>query len=304
MNLLVVTIFVAATSHTTTGVTTTMIRFNTFEPLIPIVAWLVLNTNAGLALATPLRYRLFTLPAILLPAYTSFKTINYLTFPPGVDAVFGFIILIGILHFTSLLYIKGWTVRSEKRKHEESRSTWIGLTSLPWKKIYRITCNPRLINITSHDVDGLSAGQKLGCSSTRRPFSRRIVYRCLIGWLAQLFIMTLLFPGFFMSIRYNDFGPMRQVYFRRLLVPTLYEEVDAVTTRETLMRSVFTIYSFWTTLLVLDTLQVSSALFWISVARVSEPRDWPDVYGSLSEAYTLGRFWSRSVSLVGQQPPS
>ncbi|KAK5939436.1 hypothetical protein PMZ80_008740 [Knufia obscura] len=271
-----------------------MADLNSLKPLIPIAYWLILNLNTGLALATPLSYRIYTLPAILLPAYASFRTINYLTFPAGLSAIYGYIVLIGLFHFTSPLYIKKWTVRSDRDKDDKSHSNslWCRFARLPWKKIYRIVCNPRLINITQDDVEGLREDQKL--TSTRRPVSKRTLYRCAIGWLIHVFVMPSIFPSAFVPFRPDEFAPTHQVFFRRLLSLVSSGTVNPPNIRETLLRAVFTVYSFWGTLLILDTtVQVFMAPFWIYVARVSEHRDWPDLNGSPLEAYTLGRFWSR-----------
>lgn len=275
-----------------------MLTLHAWRPLIPILAWLVLNVNAGLAFALPLRYRLWTLPAILLPAYVSFKTINYLTLPPGLAAVWGYVTVLGLFHFTSLLYIKQWTLRSGKDEDGKPLSDSIWPTARSWKRMYRITSNPRLLNTSTSDVNGMKGDLRSTFSSTKPPFSLRTICRCVVGWLIHVFIIAPLFPGPFMPMRTDDFAAARQLYFRRLLSTPFHEPSEPVTSRETLLRGIFAFQSFWTTVLVLETVNTVFAIFWVVVFRVSEPRDWPHLFGSPLEAYTLGRFWSRLVTLI------
>lgn len=265
---------------------------DTVKPLVPVLAWLVLNINAGLVFTVPLRYRLWTLPAILLPTYISFTTINYLTYPQGLGAVWGYVTLIGLFHFTSLLYIKQWTLRPEKDENGKplDHPDWLNLRS--WKRVYRITSNPRLLNTSNSDVDGMKEDSLL-FSSKKAPFSIWNVVRCVVGWLIQIYIIDPRFPGALMP---TGFGDIPTTYLRRLLLPFFYGRLQPVTGRENVIRAVVTVNSFWTTVLVLESVNTIFAMFWIFVVRVGEPRDWPHLLGNPLEAYTIGRFWSRSVN--------
>lgn len=269
-----------------------MPRLDAFKPLVPVLAWLVLNINAGLAFAVPLRYRLRTLPAILLPAYISFKTINYLTVIPGLPGVWGYVTVLGVFHFTSLLYIKKWTLRPEKDEDGKPLSNSARLTARSWKKTYRITCNPRLLNVSPSDVAGLKSDINLKYS-TKSALSPLGIMKLVFGWLIQVFIIPRVFSKGIISYRTDDFAPIRQVLFRRLLFPASLGTSDAVTCREILMRAIFAVNPFWTTVLVLESVNTVFALFWVFVARVSEPSDWPALFGNALEAYTLARFWSK-----------
>lgn len=265
----------------------------TLKSLIPVLAWLVLNINAGLAFTIPLKHRLWTLPAILLPAYISFKTINYLTSPQGLAGVWGYVTLLGLFHFTSLLYIKRWSLHPEKDENGKSLShpNWLRLRS--WKRVYRITSNPRLLNTSKSDVDGMKEDLSLTFASNKAPFSIWTIVKCLVGWLIQYFIISPRFPGAFMP---RGLGDISSTYFRRLLLPSFHQPLQPVTRRETIIRAVLTLNSFWTVVLVLETVNTMFATFWVVVVRVGEPRDWPHLLGNPLEAYTLGRFWSRSVT--------
>ena len=62
--------------------------------------------------------------------------------------------------------------------------------------------------------------------------------------------------------------------------------------REVVMRIWFTANSLWTPILLLDAMHTALATFFIRVIHIDIPDDWPDLFGSPLEAYTLGRFWT------------
>ena len=268
----------------------------TFTPFTPIIGWLVLNINAGLAFSLPLQCRPWTLPAILVPAYITFNTINYLSVPPGLSGVWGYVTLLGLFHFTSLLYIKRWTLRREKGDNGKRLRDSAPFNTRSWQRIYRITTNPRLLNTTHQDVNGMEENPSLAFSSRKAPFSYWSVIRVLIGWLIQLFIVTPIFPGAFMNMAFTGFGPSRTVFFRRLCLMVLHRSVEMVTTEEALLRVVYALNSFWMPVLILETVNTMFAIFWVFIVRVGKPQDWPHLFGNPLEAYTLGRFWSRSAT--------
>jgi len=265
----------------------------TLKPLIPVLAWLVLNINAGLAFTIPLKHRLWTLPAILLPAYISFKTINCLTSPQGLSTVWGYVTLLGLFHFTSLLYIKQWTLRPGKDENGKplDQPDWLKLRS--WKRVYRITSNPRLLNTSNSDVDGMKEDLSLTFASKKAPFSIWSIVKCLVGWLIQYFLVSPRVPSAYMP---TTPGEISSTYIRRLLLSSFQQPLHTVTRRETIIRAVLTFHSFWLVVLILETMNAIFAIFWVVVLRVGEPRDWPQLLGNPLEAYTLGRFWSRSVT--------
>jgi hypothetical protein len=97
------------------------------------------------------------------------------------------------------------------------------------------------------------------------------------------------------GISISDFIPAKAVLLRRLLPPDLYHSIGPVSTRETVMQIWFTMNTLWTTVLLLDSIHTALAIFFVYVIRIDIPDDWPDLFGSPLEAFTLGRFWSMYV---------
>ena len=44
--------------------------------------------------------------------------------------------------------------------------------------------------------------------------------------------------------------------------------------------------------LLISSIHECLSIFWIYVARLDEPQEWPPLYGNILEAYTIRRFWA------------
>lgn len=79
---------------------------------IPVVSWILVNAATCVLLTVPLQRRFYLLPTILIPATISFTTTHHLGFTPGLPELWGLGTLIGVIQYTSVLYIKRWTIRT------------------------------------------------------------------------------------------------------------------------------------------------------------------------------------------------
>ena len=120
---------------------------STLAALIPVLPLVFLNAAAGVLLSIPVRYRLYVLPAIIIPATVSFKTMQHLTFLPGLSELWGSITLISLIHFSSLLYIKKWTLRTSRQTRHASNIGGTWLSRRLWTHMYKVASNPRFIRI-------------------------------------------------------------------------------------------------------------------------------------------------------------
>lgn len=89
--------------------------------------------------------------------------------------------------------------------------------------------------------------------------------------------------GFFRPIKGSDFHPWKQAYFRRF---------TKVTVRETLIRVNFVFEMVWKNWIVWTINHEAVSIVFVG-GGVDQPEEWPPVFGSLSEAYTLKRFWGK-----------
>jgi len=229
----------------------------------------------------------------LIPAFLSFKTLRYLTFPPGLSELWGTITLIGLLHFCSLLYIKKWTIRTDKPSHKSTSWTHFYLTTQSWTTMYKISTNPRLIRLSKDDITMPAIHRPIKSTAIHKDFSLTKPKLLLFNILLYILIIGLVLPITFMPLHADDFAADKQVYFRRLLFPSHHALEQHITIRETLIRVWFVLSSYWTTILLLDCIHLMLATIFITILRVDTPADWPDLFGHPSEAYTIGRFWTK-----------
>jgi hypothetical protein len=59
------------------------------------------------------------------------------------------------------------------------------------------------------------------------------------------------------------------------------------------MRAVWAIYWAWSTFAFLDGIHSALSIICVSIAGFDSPICWPPLLGSLSQAYTVNRFWGR-----------
>lgn len=213
--------------------------------------------------------RLWALPLISIPAWTSLTTVH--EFDDLAD-LWAMGLVVYFMHNISVLYLEQWVL------------------SRPYNftAAYNIWSNPQLLN-TSREVSRAPAP---GCSQSRLRFAVFRVARIVV-YMGLLLCSTIyLFPGPFLPLTKDDFAPDKQVYSRRLIGISSF--VTPTTLRETILRAVLAVNWIWISYLMLNIARDILAVFFICALRVDDHADWPVyLFGSLREAYTLRRFWGR-----------
>lgn len=264
----------------------------TLAVLIPFLSWTFLNAATCILLTIPVRHRLYLLPAILIPATISFRSIQHLSFLPGLSETWGLITLIGLIHFSSLLYIKKWTLRTTRQAGKGSKATDIWLNKRSWTHMYRVALNPRFIRVPYKDVIHVEqhAGSRVKSTAIHRKFSLARILWLLIKIGLQFLLNRWAVTKLLAPISISDFTPAKAILFRRLL-----RSRSPISTNEIVMRIWFTLNTIWTPILLLDSMHAALAILFIHVLRIDIPEDWPDLFGSPLEAFTLSRFWTMYV---------
>jgi len=262
--------------------------------LIPVLSWALLNATAGVLITVPVGKRLYVLPAILMPGTVSFMTIQHLQSPPGLSELWGTVTLVSLIHVSSLLYIKRWTLRIIQKTRESSRDPNKAPNRRSWTYMYRVALNPRYIRVPYKHVilpDQCPGGQ---VKSTARhgKFSLSRILWLLVKIAIYLLLNSFVFirlPGL---LSMSDITAAKAVLLRRLLPSSVYHSAYPISTREIATRLWVTMNTIWSPILLLDGLHTALAFLFIHIFRIDIPEDWPDLFGCPGEAFTLGRFWS------------
>ncbi|OTB16651.1 hypothetical protein K445DRAFT_59145 [Daldinia sp. EC12] len=87
-----------------------------------------------------------------------------------------------------------------------------------------------------------------------------------------------------------DFTPDQEPIIRRLLER---DEDDPVSRHQLLLRAFICISWMWPNILVLESYHALLSLLFVVVLRFDGPEDWPPLFGSPLEAWTVRRFWGK-----------
>ena len=161
--------------------------------------------------------------------------------------------------------------------------------------MYKIATNPRFIRIPYKNIVLLEQGKQVTSTAIHRKFSPTRVLWLLFKVCIHLLFNHLATSKVLGLISMSDFIPAKAVLLRRLLMPIIYGATGSIPPREIVVRIWFTVNAVWTPILLLDSIHTMLAMFFIYVVRTDIPAEWPDLFGSLFEAFTLGRFWTRYV---------
>lgn len=261
-------------SYIISTITFKMEILSTLTLFIPLAlyAFAVFLIFTGLYIsANSRRYLLLPIWGFLL---LSFRGIDQLDFVPGISYQFGMLIVITFLHTPFLFRFRKEPIRIQILKN--------GIRYWGLKTAYGIYNNPRMLVSKRQTVH------------LRRPYLskrewvafglRRLVKPIVIVTLK--IILFIIAKPLLASCTLVSFSPSREPIIRRLFLRT-------VTTHDILLRLFFS--SMW----ILDSvaqLEASHALLsilFVAILRVDEPEEWPPLFGSPFEAYTLRRFWGR-----------
>ncbi|KAI1125682.1 hypothetical protein F5Y10DRAFT_294461 [Nemania abortiva] len=82
-----------------------------------------------------------------------------------------------------------------------------------------------------------------------------------------------------LGIQLSDFGPSKQGFFPPFNIKDLC------------LRAVFSLQWVWDTYFILNLCHHVLALIFVAALRWDLPEEWPPLFGSMTEAYSLLRFW-------------
>lgn len=213
----------------------------------------------------------------LLPLNIISPVMGYWTAPkaaavlPGTDWMIAFLAIIFGVHMTAGLYLEGWHLPLAKDgKTAPSTSAW------DIRNSFRYGHNPRRLPLD---------GPERANSSERALFCLRQIFRALLLAMANSAIDVgltyLLFPF------PRDFNPDKATY--------LHFTWD----RQTKLRAVYCLQWLWQSNLTLNAVHAIVSTFWVGIVGIDEPHDWPPLFGSIFDAYSLQRFWGRYWHRIG-----
>ena len=254
--------------------------------ILPLSYFSVSVFSSLVALNISQPYRPILLVAQITFALLAFRGITDVSSSPDYASVLGLFLLIWTSHMASVLCVEKLTL--------VKTSIW------DWRAAYKMLFNGRRVGLKNQvsvrarrnsavNVTASSGNQILGPESPgkhremsyRRIFLFRRLLSALIIYVTYHFYTQIFHT--FRPLDFSDFSPSKQSYIRRLHV---------ITVRESLVRSWMVFHFVWSAWAIFTGLHDILAIIAVG-SGLDDPADWPPLYGSPCQMYTIRRFWGK-----------
>lgn len=240
--------------------------------LLPPALLAVSSFSFFIAIRLPPKSRIYISPFLFGSAALALHTSSCLAWLVGMDVLFALFTCVYILHVGSVLYIDRITIPA---------------TNSPLTLAYKIWGDPQRQGSWAGFPPRKNVLPPTPTSRTR--FVIRRLIKVLLCWLLHLIFIGPLVPLYF-KFTANDFVPTRQRFVRRLLSSSVE---TPITSREVQIRLFTSVYWIWIAYLMLDFCNVVISIFFVAILRIDAPEEWPSLFGSPLQAYSIRRFWTR-----------
>ncbi|KAK6000370.1 hypothetical protein QM012_003616 [Aureobasidium pullulans] len=244
-------------------------------PTVPVAYLATASLAFHILLNLPQGIRNLGFPVFLVPAWRAFATFKCFTWPASLAGIWGLAVLIWMTHIISLLYIDKIQPQSKSRKQWDIKAA------------YKLLFDVRHLSQSGTNSPPVAAYALRGSSLA---FVASRLVKLLVFWLLTVYLFTPLIPLIFGPVQPWEFDHYAQTYIRRL---PLFETKEPVTLRETLIRIVFTIRWVWLNYVDVDAAHTFLSIIFVGILRIDTPEEWPSMFGSPLEAYSLRRYWGR-----------
>jgi hypothetical protein len=245
------------------------------SPSVPVAYLATASLAFYILLNIPQQLRNLCFPIFLVPAWRAFATAGCFTWPTSLSGIWALAVLIWIAHIIGLLYIDRIPSQNKSRKQWDLKAT------------YKL-----LFDVRHLSVNQTTSPPGAGSVSRRTSFAfvaSRLI-KLVVYWQLTVHLFTPLIPLVFGPLEPWEFDQYAQTYLRRL---PIFETPEPVTARESWIRVVFTFRWIWLNFVDVDAAHTFLSIIFVGVIRLDTPEEWPSMFGSPLEAYSLRRYWGR-----------
>lgn len=235
------------------------------ESFIPLM-WLAPSLYFFHVAASRPQHTWFALPALLVATNCSLRSASQL--PPILGRIWGVVSCMFMAHCFSILLL-------ERPKIPSSEKSLDKRAIVPFHQWN----NPRRLKTTHDTAEPVEAQKHLSRTKFAVMRIAKLLWYRLLWWL----LSTYVFPGPF-TFTPNDFDPLRTRFFRRL---------PEVTLREFQIRSALGLFASISPYILIDSGHAACSLVFVNLLRLDMPEDWPPIFGSCTDAYSMRRYWGK-----------
>ena len=259
--------------------------------LKPALLFACAGTLTTLVLHLPTAHHRLFLPLTLLVTAWSLASVDDATSagPPGLDLYTGITCLVFIGILPRILFFQEHSLSHDDPKGDKPgrrSTTVVPLSRSSVSAACRVWNNPR--NLTFSRPDPAAA-----------PYSCLVLARFAIFRAAKAGMIILIHYLVVQNISERltassslfHFTPDQEPILRRLF--DWDEDPDVVSSYELLLRAFMSVSWIWANILVLESYHALLSITFVVILRLDDPEDWPPLFGSLADAWTVRRFWGR-----------
>lgn len=263
------------------------------KSLSPLFYYMIASVLNITGLKRRRQTRLLLLGPIWLSSLLALASSHRLSWMIGADSTFASLVVFYLLYSTKTLVFDQHAVSPELSTHDWS-----------FVDCYRTWNNPRKLPLQ------LSPPEKEapGVSKSRALFSFHQSIKAAALWAFEHFVFQKVFTYSLGQVVVADFSPEMEVAFQ-------------LSSHQIQVRAIMSVQWIWRAYFFLEFYHSILAIVFVAILRFDYPEDWPPLFGSPMEAYSVrgfwGRFWHRltiptyvyysrlvSRQLMGVQPGS
>ena len=212
-------------------------------------------------------------------ALLAFRRVTDISSSAEWSSLLGFFVLLWVSHIVKLFAVDTQVPNSDWRMTYRALFDFRGIGT----QKQRTKIPPETPDI---DVTAVKEKDCRECTDFSKKSRNRIFLLKCLASATMIFLLDRAYTNTYsmlLQLTYADFDPSKQSYLRR---------IRTITVRETTIRSwlVFNfVWSSWATFTATHDLLA----FAFVALGIDEPEDWPSLYGSVIEAYSIRRFWGK-----------
>ena len=247
--------------------------------LAPLAYFISSVLLSALALHAPRKDNLALTGLSVSLALLAFRQVTDITSTAEWSSLLGFFLLLWISHIVKLLALDTRVPPSDWRTTYETLFDIRGLGAQ--KQRAKISSDKPDMNVTVRKEKECIETTRLSKGSRNRIFLlRRLASAMIILLLDQAYTITY---STLLQLTYADFDPSQQSYLRR---------IRTITARETTIRSWLVFNFIWSSWAIFTATHNLLAFAFVALG-IDDPEDWPSLFGSIFEAYSVRRFWGK-----------
>lgn len=260
------------------------------QPLLPSILFALSGGVAVLALHFPFPYRQwFLLPSVALGLSSILTTSN--DSPSWVPD--SFLFCQSLTSFYHVLWLPLLLCGREQRS-DEAQSSPNSTTPTTHSNNFRISTQSIAAAYRQwNNPRQLSLHKKPPCVSaaTALDFALRCALKVAVMHAINRALVQPLFDKVMSQAMLVDFASESESLIRRAL---LGDPARSTMDNEQLaVRAMVSLHWIWHDFLTIETCHAGLAVIFVAILRFDHPEEWPPVYGSILDAWTVKKFWGR-----------